>query len=305
LHFGAAIPIPFIIRSTVILLRSLLSYVKPIEKEEGRFVPSANKNINSVNCWFLISLATMKSINIYFLFAALILISSCKKNTSGIVPEKALIYRDSVSFFINGKNHISNQKNLAGIGNRQINIKPYATLLSNQDWEYNTGGYYWYGEKDSTLYDTFYGFTSEKDYTAIKISFSKKYHNNQLKKSPTMLVPADNSSIFKVGPQSFAVDLNLENTMDGISVVVRDQDLREELSSYIPGFSVVIRTSLTKDIQDNSTFEITKVQKLDDKLYLVEAEFAVNLFDKNGKLYRLEKGFLRLKTSMKVFNGFL
>ena len=191
-----------------------------------------------------------------------------------------------------------------GIGNRQINIKPYSALVSNQDWEYNTGGYYWYGEKDSTLYDTFYGFI-EKDYSSINISFSKKYNNNQLQKRPTILAPADNSSIFKVGPQSFAVDLNLENTMEGISIVVLDRDMTGELSTYIPGFSILIRTDLTKNIQDNSKFVITKVQKLDEKLYLVEAEFAVNLFDKNGKLYRLEKGFLSLKTSMNVFNGFL
>lgn len=246
----------------------------------------------------------MKTNYIFYLLIVGMLISSCKESDTALVPEKKLAFVDSVSFAINGKTYIANERDLNGIGNRQINIKPSATLIADQNWAYDTGGFYWYGEKDSILYDTFYGFSSKDYHNNIKISFSKKYNKNQLHKSSQLLVPDDNFDVFRIGRQSFAVDLNLENTMAGVSIEFQTNEIATQLSSYIPGFSILVKTSLTKDIQDNSQFEIIKVQKLDDKFYLIEAKFEMNLFDKNGKLYRVENGFLRLNTAMKSFNGF-
>ncbi|NEU07092.1 hypothetical protein GZH53_02095 [Flavihumibacter sp. R14] len=245
----------------------------------------------------------MKSVNVYSLLVVLILASSCKKTVSELTPEP-ISFKDSVSFIMNGTKYSFTERNTNGIGNRQVNIKPYAALLSDRDWEYETGGFYWYGDKDSTLYDTFYGFHSRKDYDTFQISFSKKFHNNQLRKSySTLFVPADNSDLFKLGEQHFAVDLNLENTMDGISVEFH-QPFKATMTSYIPGFSILINTNLPKTIQDDSRFEITQVKRLDDKYYLIEAKFTVNLFDENAQPYRLENGFLRIKTGMKVFDPF-
>lgn len=242
--------------------------------------------------------------NFFFYLVCFLVFTACKKNTADVAPGDEQAYADSVSFSIDGKSYIFSEQNTAGIGNRQINIKPSITLINDQEWEYNTGGFYWYGEKDSLLYDTFYGFTSEDSKNRINISFSRKYHKNALQKVFPVLAPEDNSEIFKVGVQPFAVDLNLENTMDGISIEVKTQELATQLSSYIPAFSIMIRTDLSKNIQNNSRFEITKVQKLDEKFHLIEGRFEVNLFDGTGKLYRLEKGFFRLKTTMKVYNVF-
>ena len=244
----------------------------------------------------------MKYLKIYFLLLALISIAACKENSSDPTQNPA-VYTDSVSFVINGKEYVCNQRNTSGIGNRQVNVKPSPTLINGQDPEYYTGGIYWYGEKDSTLYDAFYKFRSEIEKNNFQVSFSKKFGNNQLRKSFTFFIPMDNSALFIQGKQSFAVDLNMENTMDGVSIEANLSGL-PELSSYIPGFSILLRTSLDKTIQNNSTFEITKIQKLDDKQMLIEAKFELNLFDKDGKLYRLQKGFLRFKTVTKIVSAF-
>lgn len=245
----------------------------------------------------------MKSTVIYCLLL-LFAITSCKKDTVPVDPEEVKIVKDSVSFLLNGKKYVCSEQKSVGVGNRQINIKPSMTLINDQDWEYKTGGFYWYGEKDSLLYDTFFNLASSDHQNRIHISFSKKYHRNELPlKVFNVFVPSDNSKIFKAGLQAFAVDLNLENTMDGISIEVSTQDLKGHLSTYMPAFSILIRTDLTKDIQENSRFEITKVQKLNEKLHLLEGRFEVNLFDDTGKLYKLEKGFFRFTVTMKAFNS--
>lgn len=245
----------------------------------------------------------MKSTVVYCLLL-LFAISACKKDAVPVEPEEVKIVKDSVSFLLNGKNYVCSEQKSVGVGNRQINIKPSMTLINDQDWEYHTGGFYWYGEKDSLLYDTFFGLTSSDYHNRINISFSKKYHRNELPlRVFNVFVPSDNSKIFKAGLQPFAVDLNLENTMDGISIEVSIQDLKSQLSTYMPAFSILIRTDLTNDIQKNSRFEITKVQKLNEKLHLLEGRFEVNLFDEAGKMYKLENGFFRFPVTMKAFNA--
>jgi len=243
--------------------------------------------------------------SVIYCFLIFIAFTSCKKDTAPDFLKEAQNVKDSVSFLINGKAYDFTVLNTTGIGNRQINIKPSTTLIKGQEWEYNTGGLYWYGEKDSLLYDTFYGFTSLDMKQSINISFSRKYSRNVLKEVFTLFAPADNSEIFKVGLQPFAVDLNLENTMDGISIEVRTPESGAQLSTYIPAFSIMIRTGLSKDIQNDSRFEITRIEKLDEKFQLIEGKFAVNLFDGAGKLYRLENGFFRLKTAMDGYQAFM
>jgi hypothetical protein len=237
--------------------------------------------------------------NAFYFLVFIISFTACKKNSVDVSTGAASTYADSISFSINGKSTVFSERNSSGSGNRQINIKPSMALIDGREWEYQTGGFYWYGEKDSLLYDKFYGFNTKDNTSTINISFSRKYHRNVLKEVFPVLAPADNSEIFKVGRQPFAIDLNLENTREGISIEVRSQELGGQLSTYIPAFSILIRTDLDMNIQKNSIFEITKVQKLNESLYLLEGNFDVNLFDRSGKLYRLERGFFRFKASMR------
>ena len=245
----------------------------------------------------------MKNIKHYAVLAlASISLASCKKNSIEILPEpvpvKVKAYQDSLSFVINEKQYIFNDKYTAGIGNQAINIKPSSTLNKEGKLAYQTGGYYWYGEKDSTLYSVFYGLKTAQLADRFEILFTKKFKDTQLQSNHPVLVPKDHAGIFKLGKLPFAVDLGKENTMDGISIDLSLSAINEPLGTSIPGFSILVRSGLTKDIQNNSSFEITKVEELKDGLYIIEAKFEVNLFDSNEKLYRLKNGFLRLKTNL-------
>ncbi|MBB6499646.1 hypothetical protein [Pedobacter cryoconitis] len=245
----------------------------------------------------------MKNIKRYSVLAiALISIVACKKTNNETTPnpvdKKIAYYNDSVSFTINEKQYVLNNRYSSGIGNQPLNIKSSPTVIEGGKLAYQTGGYYWYGAKDSTLYSVSRGFQSSKGGDDFEILFTKKFNDSQLQGGPVMLTPKDYYNLFKLGKQSFAVDLEKENTMDGISIKFRGNDMKDGLTSNIPGFSILIRSGLKKDIQDNSNFEITRVEKLGDNRYLVEAKFEINLFNNDAKLYRLKEGFLRITTRM-------
>lgn len=245
----------------------------------------------------------MKNIKRYsVLVVALISIVACKKNntenTPDVIDRKITHYKDSVSFIINDKQYVLDDSYSSGMGNSPVNIKSSSTVIKGGKLAYETGGYYWYGAKDSTLYSVSRGIHSRNGGDDFKILFTKKFQDSQLQRGNLMLAPKDYYDIFKLGKQSFAVDLEKENTMDGISIDFRGGEMKDRLITGIPGFSILVRSGLKNDIQENSSFEITKVEKLRDNQYLVEAKFEVNLFDNNEKLYRLKKGFLRITSNM-------
>jgi len=240
----------------------------------------------------------MKTYNLLILLTFTLIFTSCKKENATSINEELRLISDSVSFTINNKSYFFDSQNEIGIGNRQINIKPSISQISGRNAAYITGGFYWYGEPDSTLYDISYGLVENLKLQSFKISFSKKYKNDQLIKYFSILMPQNNSDILKVGKQKFAVDFKKENTKEGVSLEFRSRDHSGTLSTYIPGFSILVKANLTKNIQDNSTFEIVKVQKVDEIYHMIEAKFSLNLFDENAKLYRLENGFLRFKVKI-------
>lgn len=245
----------------------------------------------------------MKNPKLYSLiFIILICLFSCKKSNNEITPdivqEKAISYPDSISFVMNEKEYIFNEKYIAGMGNQPINIKPSAKVIKGGKLAYETGGYYWYGEQDSTLYSRFYNFSSKPNRNYFKISFTKKFKDSQLHTGAVLLHPENDLDIFKVGKASFAVDLEKENTMDGISIDFYEQDINKVLSTKIPGSSILVRSALKNDIQNNSSFEITKVEKLKNTLYLIRAKFEANLFYNDAKLYRIKNGFLQFTTNV-------
>lgn len=229
-------------------------------------------------------------------------IFACKKDTTAPIPspkEKGVVYEDSVSFTLNGKAYDIDYKNEEGVGNRQFNLKPSSTPIEGLKVARTSGGYYWYGSQDSILCDYLVGFFLNTYDGNIKFSFSKKYKTDQLKKDLHLWVPDDITDILKVGKHSFATDFSREITLDGVSIEAYLKGIDGTLTSYIPGNSILTPTSLTKEIQNNSVFEITRLQKTDTGLYIVEAKFELNLFDKNEKLYRVENGFLRIVSRLK------
>lgn len=255
--------------------------------------------LEALNSIHLLASQSLKNTSIYSLiFIVLSALSACKKesipNTPKPIAEKIL--SDSISFGINGKQYIFNNLYGAGFGNRQVNIKQSPVIIADRQPAYITGGYYWYGEKDSTLYSAFYKLNADKQQGDLQVSFSKKFRNTQLIVDQQFLKIKDYFSLLRFGKQTFSVDLDKENSMDGIAIDFNNSNLSGNLSTTIPGFSILVRSNLGKNIQDNSLFEITKIEKLEGNQYLIEANFEVNLYDKNEQLYRAKNGFLRITT---------
>lgn len=244
----------------------------------------------------------MKKIYLVTLSIVLLLFISCTKKereeVTPVTPTFEPSSVDSASFEIDGKQYVFTQKNRVGIGNRAVNIKASSKVIPGGKLAYETGGYWWYGAPDSTMFAIHYGFPSFPIGSNLDISFHKIFNDAQLTKGSWLSGPDTYTDIFKLGKASFAVDFDKENTMDGILMDFYSKDLRKTLSTKIPGFSIIIRSDLKNDIQDNSKFEVTKLEKLENGRYLYEAVFEVNLFDDEANLYRVKNGYIRFSTVM-------
>ena len=65
-----------------------------------------------------------------------------------------------------------------------------------------------------------------------------------------------------------------------------------ELTSYVPYYTMIKKLDLGPDIQKDAKFEIIKSEKFWENRLRVEAKFELNLYDTNGKKYRVEKWIL-------------
>lgn len=243
----------------------------------------------------------MKNLNLYLAFCFfLIFMQACKKGNEVVVdpdtnkPETA-VYKDSISFTVNQTKYVFTERYGFGSGNYPINVKKSEVKIPGGKLASETGGYYWYGVPDSTLYSAQYELNSKDWKQRFKIIFTKKFKDSELVWKAPLLYPQNHDEIFKTGKPGFAADLDKENTTEGVAIELSDNALDKQLISMIPGFSIMVRSDLKKDIQDNAQFSITKVEKTKEGQYLIEAKFNLNLFDKNGQLFKLENGFLRLK----------
>jgi hypothetical protein len=236
----------------------------------------------------------MKIINNYFLTIILIcVLMSCKKTDLKPIAEQKIT--DSISFSMDRTSYTFNQTNLVGIVNRQINIKPFSEAIAGRDYAYETAGKFWYGTPDSTMYAAQFGLISDTNPGSLEITFNKKYRTSDLTKSLIVKAPKDQSEIFKPGKLPFAIDYDKENTREG--VVMEFYVKGRSLTTKKPGFSIYIQ-SHRMDVQDDSSFEILKVDHIGGDQYLMEARFTLNLFDAEENLYRVENGFLRKNINM-------
>lgn len=233
---------------------------------------------------------------------------SCKKNAEDIpepLPEVETIKRieDSLSFTIDGASYIMSESFGRGVGNTQINLKPYNDVIPGREPAVITGGKYFYGEKDSILYFSNFELASQNGGgSKAELFFTRKFAKKDLQPDFHVMYPKDQSEVIKVGKQSFAEDFEKENTQDGI--VLKLSILGKSLTSSVPGFSI-LKQSHMKNIQQNSIFEITKVEKVRDDVFVLEAKFTMNVFDDQLKLYRLENGYLRKLFFMSHNLGFI
>jgi hypothetical protein len=218
---------------------------------------------------------------------------SCKKSIDAepvnTEPKSQTPISDSVSINLDGKQYVFKDFYSYGTGNRQTNVKPYPDSIPGRKYAYETAGKFWYGEKDSTMYSTYFE-SASNEYAIFDIYFNKRYAKTEMVRGTFLWVPKDQREIFKTGKKSFANDFEKENRLDGI--VMELSIAGKQLSSATPGFSIAVQSHKT-DLQKDSNFEITKLEQIEGDKYYIEAEFAMNLFDEQEKLYRVEKGFLR------------
>ncbi|MFD0748852.1 hypothetical protein ACFQZS_01780 [Mucilaginibacter calamicampi] len=243
----------------------------------------------------------MKNLSLCFTIVfCWIFLQACKKGNEVVLDTNtpkpvSAVYKDSVSFTVNQTNYVFNDRFGFGSGNYAINIKRSEVKIPGGKLASETGNAYWYGVPDSTLYAASYTLNSNPYGDQFQIAFTKKFKDSDLVRKGTLLYLQNHGQLFKTGETGFAADLDKENTMEGVAIELYDRKLNSSLISKIPGFSIIVRSNLKKDIQNNSHFVVTKVEKTKEGQYLIEAKFDLNLFDENGKLYKLENGFLRLK----------
>lgn len=245
----------------------------------------------------------MKNILFYVFILQLAFLNACKKSEIITETPKEQIIKESLSYKLDGEKFVfespSAIKSEAGFSNHQINIKPYDNEIVGRRASYTTGNKFWYGEKDSTMFairQTWSNYESSNinqlQKFDFKIAFTKKYANRELIIYPSLLLGPSNANIselYNLGSKKFAFDFEKENTSDGVAISLYSSKFRF-LYSYFPGFSVLVRPTLPKTIQNNSKFEIKKIDKIDNEFSLLECEFELNVFDEEGKAFRITEG---------------
>lgn len=251
----------------------------------------------------------MKRIFILCSAAALFCLAACKKETlppDPVAPttpaEEKMDYTNRSSFTINGKLYTSNSTDFGGVGNYGTNLKidtAKENTLSSGNWSAFSNGKYWTGSKDSLQYYRFYTLYIDGG-SKIVFSFIKNYNKNQLKRGGALFTPSDNFSVFAPGQYNYALDFERESKQDGIAIKILGGSTINTMATYDTS-TIGIQNTFDPGSQANSKFKITKFEKIKNGIYLLEASFEANLFDKDQHPVKLENGSLKLIVSNSPF----
>lgn len=126
----------------------------------------------------------------------------------------------------------------------------------------------------------------------LRFFFAKKYRNYAENGTLSTFVPQNELDVFGVGKYPYAVDLEKENTQNGIVIEILSN--KQFLKTNGPDLFGV-PTLINKDAQKGSTFEVTKLTNIESDVYLLEAKFSATLFDHEEKPKKVENGYLRLR----------
>lgn len=241
----------------------------------------------------------MKRISFYLLLLLFCTaLSSCNKelleNPTTEIPdlEKAT---DRVSFHLDGQTYTFTNRYGSSITYKPVNIKAYAAPIANGKLAYHSSDRYWYGASDLTALLVRYDFSSGQAAGDFRITFSKIFKDSQMDSGSPLLSLEPPHAVIKLGPYRFSVDHEQANTQDGVFIELSNKEIPGRLISGIPGSPVSSAPSLDSLIQHKSSFELTKLEALEDGRYLIEAQFSLQLFDAVGKAHQLTGGFLSMK----------
>lgn len=243
----------------------------------------------------------MKNSQIYLAFAmAMLWTTACKKEKiSESLPEPAQTqtnYADSIYFKIEGTAYQGEGTSSYGVSNGQTNLKAFDNEISGRTYAIATGNRFWYGDVDSTFYGIHHKMNLKNG--EAEIIFTQKMLTSKMHKDISLKIYQNNEDFFKVGKRTFATDYEMENSTDGIILTARDGGkYKAPLTSSRPGSSILNRPDIGKEIQKDSRFEIIKTEKLTDRVMLIQATFELNLYDQEGKKYKVTDGFYQKKIS--------
>ena len=98
--------------------------------------------------------------------------------------------------------------------------------------------------------------------------------------------------MFSVGERKFAMDFSRNNSQNGVVFELLGDNYGLQTNGYS---SLVYHAPLNPELQRQSKFEVTNLQKLKSGKYLLEAKFNASVYRGDGtNIKKIENGYLRL-----------
>lgn len=235
----------------------------------------------------------MKTNKLIGLAIALFCLAACKKENPIIEPpviEKSdpiELLKDSIFYIIDGKQMVQkkSEDRSNSLKNAVANVK-LDSLVKQKE--------YTSGDKDSVMFGVGFLF-GDGDRNKIEISLLKKYNKNQAQpqtNQTSSFVPKDKLDLFSVGERKFAMDFSRNNSQNGVVFELFGDNYGLQTNGYP---SLAYHALLKPELQSQSKFEITNLQKLKSGRYLLEAIFNASVYRGDGtNIKRIENGYLRL-----------
>ncbi|GGI27833.1 hypothetical protein [Pedobacter mendelii] len=235
----------------------------------------------------------MKFKNLLGLGIAIMCLAACKKESPIIEPpaiektDPLELLKDSISYIIDGKQMVQKKSKSRSnsLRNAVANVK-LDSLVKQKE--------YTSGDKDSVMFGVGFLFEDE-DRNGIEISLLKKYNKNQAQPQTNQtifFVPKNKLDLFSVGERKFAMDFNRNNSQNGVVFELFGDNYGLQTNGYS---SLAYHALLKPELQSQSKFEVTNLQKLKSGKYLLEAKFNASVYRGDGtNIKKIESGYLRL-----------
>ncbi|MGM9479234.1 hypothetical protein ACS5PU_22625 [Pedobacter sp. GSP4] len=225
---------------------------------------------------------------------ALFFFAACKKNDPVTEPpikppvekpDPLELLKDSASYTLDGQKIILTTTITRGVLNGQAN-KKLDSVVKNVE--------YISDDKNTVMFGRFYTLSNDNR-NGITITFLKKYNKSLTSPTPSAILfePIDKLDLFSTGERKFAMDFTRNNSQNGIALELIGSDYGLQTYGYS---SLVYHPLLDPELQKQSKFEITSLQKLKSGKYLVEAKFNASVYRGDGThIKKIENGYLRLR----------